>query len=943
MNSPRNILPRPVTGLRLAAAALLGTLGLTGALRGQGEEPDPLEPSPTSPGGGFQDGATGAGQIVTSFTIDRSVFGGGNFYWAIAEVESSEIVARGKMDVEGIDNIILRPRTSYRMLSFYEETLSLGTVDFTTPAAGRTFQIACMDYIDLDDPPDSDADGLPDPLEPIAGTNPDNPDTDGDGFADGAEVLQGRDPLDGFFAATGIIASGPTPASAIDICTINNLAVVACGSAGLVVFNVRSGEAPTRIAQVDTPGDARGVACFSNYIAVADGAAGLAVVDVSDPPSSRILHQLRFGSPVNAVTSRGNMAFAGLENGIIVMVDMITGVEVGRTTAGIGRIQDLGQRRGFLYALAQSRLHTYEILDGELDPTSNVSAPGGIGAGQIRQRIVMGDDFLFTLFTSGFNEFDLSDFDEPELVATNNTAAQGWKQIVPNGTGLGVATLSANSTPDGAHDVSLYRLTGEFSEANFVTTFPTPGRAIAVSLYNGLAYVADAEQGIQVINFLAFDTAGNPPSIGIEADSINGAVEEGKVFTVRTPVDDDVMVRSVEFFINDEPVALDGNFPFELGLISPAIPAGESNPTFTVHAVASDTGGNTSRSPTLTLELVPDATPPRVRAVNPPAGSISGRISSFLAVFSEPIEESLITSRVRLRRAGPDDRLDTADDETVSARMEYSSETFSLSLTFPGDAQPGLYEFRVDRSLTDLAGNPMTETFTSSFRIYGFEDSDADGVPDDLEEALGLDPNNPDTDGDGIRDGMEDSDNDGLPNVGEVLLNTDPFDNDSDDDGILDGAEDGDLDGLNDGDEVRNGTSPTEIDSDGDGIADPDEIREGTNPLDRNSRPLHVTSSGLVAFLNGYLGTSEEPIRYVVTSPVTSFLNALPTIPDQEQTFVINSPVASYLNAVPPIPEGGIDYVTNSPIASYLNAIPDSFPNEEDYYVASPVVTFENQ
>jgi hypothetical protein len=42
-------------------------------------------------------------------------------------------------------------------------------------------------------------------------------------------------------------------------------------------------------------------------------------------------------------------------------------------------------------------------------------------------------------------------------------------------------------------------------------------------------------------------------------------------------------------------------------------------------------------------------------------------------------------------------------------------------------------------------------------------DSDGDGLSNRKEEALGLDPRNPDSDGDGIRDGADDSNGDGKP------------------------------------------------------------------------------------------------------------------------------------------------------------------------------------
>ena len=381
------------------------------------------------------------------------------------------------------------------------------------------------------------------------------------------------------------------------------------------------------------------------------------------------------------------------------------------------------------------------------------------------------------------------------------------------------------------------------------------------------------------------------------------------------------MVRNVEYFVDGVPVALDGNFPFELGLISPTI-QGEKN-TFDVHAVVTDTGGNTARSETTTIGLVPDATPPRVVTVNPPNGQIIGNITSILVVFSEPIDARGLKNRIRLRRDGPDRRLNTADDEIVMTRLEYSEATSSLSLIFPTDSVPGLYRLEVDRSQRDLAGNRMREAFSSSFRIYGFEDLDKDGVPDDLEESLGLDPNNPDTDGNGVRDGFEDFDRDGLVNVGEVILGRNPTERDSDGNGILDGAEDTDFDNINDGDEIRNGTDATNVDTDGDGITDYDEILIGGDPLDPGfSLPMAV-SSDVVTFLNAApesaLGTGETNLVRVASNVIT-FYNAEPILPSEVVdgvTFTIASKPASFLNAAP---ETGTRTIFQySPVISYEN------------------------
>ena len=88
-------------------------------------------------------------------------------------------------------------------------------------------------------------------------------------------------------------------------------------------------------------------------------------------------------------------------------------------------------------------------------------------------------------------------------------------------------------------------------------------------------------------------------------------------------------------------------------------------------------------------------------------------------------------------------------------------------------------------------------------------DTDNDGLSNEQEVVTGTDPNNPDSDGDGLLDGQEALD-----------LGTNPANRDSD----------GDF--LSDGEEVNlYGTNPNSNDTDGDGILDGVEITTGTDPL----------------------------------------------------------------------------------------------------------------
>lgn len=114
--------------------------------------------------------------------------------------------------------------------------------------------------------------------------------------------------------------------------------------------------------------------------------------------------------------------------------------------------------------------------------------------------------------------------------------------------------------------------------------------------------------------------------------------------------------------------------------------------------------------------------------------------------------------------------------------------------------------------------------------VTSAQDSDDDGMPDHYENSNGLNPNFDDSGLDNDANGGAD----GLTNLQEYIAGTDPQNSDSDNDGLLDGQEvNGTLNPWVDG--VESGppgdpTDPLRADSDGDQVNDLAEIQAGTDP-----------------------------------------------------------------------------------------------------------------
>ena len=156
--------------------------------------------------------------------------------------------------------------------------------------------------------------------------------------------------------------------------------------------------------------------------------------------------------------------------------------------------------------------------------------------------------------------------------------------------------------------------------------------------------------------------------------------------------------------------------------------------------------------------------------------------------------------------------------DSVSFNFTGTKPAQDITLGFSeGEELPDMYE-DVFRNYK-LSGMTISTDF--DFEIDTILDSDEDGLPDYIETEIGSNPYNPDTDGDGLSDGIE-----------YYLFDTDPTKTDTDGNGISDADEDFDEDGLTNGEEIDLGTSPLSPDTDSDDLSDYEEVYVyNTDPL----------------------------------------------------------------------------------------------------------------
>ncbi len=605
--------------------------------------------------------------------------------------------------------------------------------------------------------PDADGDGLPDDIEFAVGTNPNRIDTDGDGKNDFAELDNGQNPIDDRPAANGIVSALSTGVTALDIKLAadfldpsRSLAYIASGGSGVTIVDVTDFARPITLSQLSIPGVINNVSLdvVRKILAASSPTSGVHLIDVSDPSRPTLVRTLaqEGTDEVAAVELYDGLAYVGV-GGKIRNFDVQSGELNADFSIAGQRVVGMARSGDRLYVTARdttSNKFSLRLLD--------ISASGLAAQGVLTVPDVttLGDPYvtndilrlrnILNAFGDIIGTFearsdvawipagdrivtiDVANPLTPEIIAGASIIAQGVvNDIELNGSGLGVVAGVTGSVNGPVGSAIVLQTPYPNTVNQIFTRFNLPSFGEAIALSSGLAYVADGSRGLQLVSFLQRDTGLTPPTVGLTplAGDINPGqagiqLFEGSTVTLGNRITDDVQVRKVELLVDGTVVRTELSYPYDLTTVLPT--RAQSGNQAVLQVRATDSGGNSTLSDPIVIDLTADTTAPSISTLDPTAGStqpISRR--KVTIIFSEALDRATINpaSFVLQGPSGP----------IAPISIDLRQRDTQVEILYPPLAQ-GAYTFVTHAAaVKDRAGNALgaadiSSTFTVAAAVF---------------------------------------------------------------------------------------------------------------------------------------------------------------------------------------------------------------------------------
>ncbi len=445
------------------------------------------------------------------------------------------------------------------------------------------------------------------------------------------------------------------------------------------------------------------------------------------------------------------------------------------------------------------------------------------------------DDVLFDFFD--FNSNDDVDIDNQQITyAISNTNPQNIQDSFE----IDPATGELFNTDSSIFDFEAYVIDGQVEEANFDVIISATDTDQNTDLAKITIHLTNVNEPPEIINENQYNFLENTPT-------------EEVVFNIKSLPDyNDLPTYRIESEFDFEFFSVDPISGAVRFLISPDF---ETKSSYKIRVSAEDTF-ESKEFGTITI-IIDDLDEV------PPVVTISQEFSYF--------ENSTTNTNVGIIDAT--DNIGVVSYELIELR---DPSTEYLEIDNEGNLKLILNEIQINSYLNDyetapnsfvrqivaidLVGNrSIPQEITINIKDVDDTDTDGDGIDNYLDNCIQTpNPDQLDTDGDGIGDVCDDDDdNDGILDSDDncpLVPNSDQLDTDAD--GIGDVCDtDADGDGiLNDDDNCPLLANPNQLDTDGDGIGDvcdtddDDDGIEDTNdncPLTRNSNQLDTDEDGI--------------------------------------------------------------------------------------------------